>query len=586
MNNSLVSNGHLLRVKGSTLPQTNFFINETPELGQCSDDDDDDEEEDEDEDMDEGEEDIDPEIDSDMAYLSGLQSMDPDLTRLITGSAVGATSSTPILLNENMIGSAMWPTVNQQTMAAKPGTTGSSGQQQQQCTGTSSAFISDRTKLSLNLKLQQKQQMQQKSQQQQMRSANSQALQQRPSQPFNVNFQGPKQSNTTSKGSQSLPKLGTTSTAKGFNSKKPTNSKSSGKSAGSSTSTSNSNCSNLMLNASSGMGASMNSTNSSFVNFDPASFLDSCFNITATSGNVSPESTLMLDNQHSSLDQMLLNNSELLMLNQPNSAFNQTLTTEQLMMMIGSQGQMSGQYNVPTSKTMSFGHSSGAQNKSPSKNSNNRSAPASSQICSGVRTSTTSLHNQINSLSFSSSPSKQHSNSSHQQSVLGSNFSNTSNSGHFGNLLSKQQQQHLVSSSASSHCPTTSTVLSTFGNKAQSVAQSKAANLNAIINNLASANNGATSVGASGSHNSTLDGNSNSQQQQSGQCEQTNRSGNLLDHASTTTRPNSVTFGNAQQNNGNNFRSTVAAAQQLLSGSANTFYSTGNLISLVDDHFF
>lgn len=203
--------------------------------------------------------------------------------------------------------------------------------------------------------------------------------------------------------------------------------------------------------------------------------------------------------------------------------------------------------------------------KSTSKNSNNR---VSSQICNIVRTPTSSMSSSF----FSSSPSK-HSNSSLQQSAFGSNCSNSNSSGHFGSPLSKQQ--HLASS-ASSLCPTTSTVLSTFGNKAQSVAQSKAANLNAIINNIASANNGAASVGASGSHNnSTLDSNSNPQ---SVQCQQ-NRTGNMnmLDH-SVTSRPNSATFSDGQQNSNNNFRSTVAAAQQLLSGSGNTLYSSANFI--------
>lgn len=509
MNSSFAStsNGHLLRQRGSTMPQTNFFINETPEFGQCSDDDeDDDEEEDEDEEMDEGEEDID--LDPDMAYLAGLQSIDTDLTRFIGGPA-GTGTSTPLLLNDAMLGSAMWPSTGTQHTMGKPVTTTvSAGQlqqqqqaQQQQCTGSSAGYVSDRTKLNLNLKLQQKQQqMQQRGQPPatSIRSANSQsASQQKPSQAFNANFQGPKQ--TTTGKAANHPKAITTPLVKNVNSKRLTSSsKSSGKSTAASTSNLNSNCSPLVLNASTGI-SSMNSANSSFVNFDPASFLDSCFN----TGNVSPESTSLLDG-HSSLDQMLMNNSELLLLNQPNSALGQTMTTEQLMMMIGSQTPIShgGQYSAPNSKAVSSGSNSGGSSRSTSKNSNNRQ-PVSSQIFAGTRTPTSIMH-QTNSSSFSSNSGK-HSNAGSVQ----LHFSST----HAGNGSCSSNN-----SNSASLCPMTTSTVSTLSNhkQAQSVAQSKAANLNAIINNLASANNGAASVGAgAGNQNSgggSLDGSSSTQQ--------------------------------------------------------------------------
>lgn len=491
------------------MPQTNFFINETPEFGQCSDDDeDDDEEEDEDEEMDEGEEDID--LDPDMAYLAGLQSIDTDLTRFIGGPA-GTGTSTPLLLNDAMLGSAMWPSTGTQHTMGKPVTTTvSAGQlqqqqqqqaQQQQCTGSSAGYVSDRTKLNLNLKLQQKQQqMQQRGQPPatSIRSANSQsASQQKPSQAFNANFQGPKQ--TTTGKTANHPKAITTPLVKNVNSKRLTSSsKSSGKSTAASTSNLNSNCSPLVLNASTGI-STMNSANSSFVNFDPASFLDSCFN----TGNVSPESTSLLDG-HSSLDQMLMNNSELLLLNQPNSALGQTMTTEQLMMMIGSQTPIShgGQYSAPTSKAVSSGSNSGGSSRSTSKNSNNRQ-PVSSQIFAGTRTPTSIMHH-TNSSSFSSNSGK-HSNAGSVQ----LHFSST----HAGNGSCSSNN-----SNSASLCPMTTSTVSTLSNhkQAQSVAQSKAANLNAIINNLASANNGAASVGAgAGNQNSgggSLDGSSSTQQ--------------------------------------------------------------------------
>lgn len=491
------------------MPQTNFFINETPEFGQCSDDDeDDDEEEDEDEEMDEGEEDID--LDPDMAYLAGLQSIDTDLTRFIGGPA-GTGTSTPLLLNDAMLGSAMWPSTGTQHTMGKPVTTTvSAGQlqqqqqqqaQQQQCTGSSAGYVSDRTKLNLNLKLQQKQQqMQQRGQPPatSIRSANSQsASQQKPSQAFNANFQGPKQ--TTTGKTANHPKAITTPLVKNVNSKRLTSSsKSSGKSTAASTSNLNSNCSPLVLNASTGI-STMNSANSSFVNFDPASFLDSCFN----TGNVSPESTSLLDG-HSSLDQMLMNNSELLLLNQPNSALGQTMTTEQLMMMIGSQTPIShgGQYSAPTSIAVSSGSNSGGSSRSTSKNSNNRQ-PVSSQIFAGTRTPTSIMH-QTNSSSFSSNSGK-HSNAGSVQ----LHFSST----HAGNGSCSSNN-----SNSASLCPMTTSTVSTLSNhkQAQSVAQSKAANLNAIINNLASANNGAASVGAgAGNQNSgggSLDGSSSTQQ--------------------------------------------------------------------------
>lgn len=222
-----------------------FFINETPSLLQGSDDEDDDDEEEEDEDedeedeMDDGTDGLSPE---EVTFLPGLN-LDNDLSRLIN-------SSNPILTNDPL----MWA-----------GESISSVGQSKQPTSNNSGFISDRTKLSLNLKLQKKQ-IQQRVQQPIQRTQlgtigtnyNQSSFGQSQTKPDN----GPDKSKTTNK-SNTLNK----STRKQASTNKSKN------------------LSTISAANNSGqqqqqqqLGSTNNANNSQFVPFDPALFLDSCFN--------------------------------------------------------------------------------------------------------------------------------------------------------------------------------------------------------------------------------------------------------------------------------------------------------------------